>query len=105
MVLWNVRSKRSLAGIWEPGGRTSEEEEKRRKMAGGGSRNKAKQRPAEPTLRRWSRPGIISAQSSDSKPAGWVLPLFGISPKQPQFGSAAGGAVGKPSCCAEPPGP
>lgn len=28
MVLWNVRSKRSLAGIWEPGGRTLEEEEK-----------------------------------------------------------------------------
>lgn len=26
MVLWNVRSKRSLAGIWEPGGRTLEEE-------------------------------------------------------------------------------
>lgn len=28
MVLWNVRSKRSLAGIWEPGGRTLEEEGK-----------------------------------------------------------------------------
>lgn len=50
-------------------------------MAGGGSRNKARKRPAEPALRRWSRPGIISAQSSDSKPADWVLPLFGISPQ------------------------
>lgn len=26
MVLWNVRSKLSLAGIWEPGGRILEEE-------------------------------------------------------------------------------
>lgn len=45
--------------------------------------------------RRWSRPGVSSSLSSDCKPAGWVLPVVGISPKQPQFGSAAGGAVGK----------
>lgn len=76
MVLWNVRSKRSLAAIWEPGGRTLEEE----KEAGGGSWNKTRQRPAVPTLRRWSRPGAITAHSRDSKPAGWVLPVFGISP-------------------------
>lgn len=29
MVLWNVRSKRSLAGIWEPGGRILEEEKEK----------------------------------------------------------------------------
>lgn len=50
MVLWNVRSKRSLASIWESGGRALEEEEKEKDgwgMGGRGSRNKARQRPAE----------------------------------------------------------
>lgn len=49
MVLWNVRSKRSLAGIWEPGGRTLEEEEKE-KDGWGREQEQARQRPAEPTL-------------------------------------------------------
>lgn len=50
MVLWNVRSKRSLASIWESGGRALEEEEKEKDgwgMGGRGSRSKARQRPAE----------------------------------------------------------
>lgn len=95
MVLWNVRSKRSLAGISEPGGRTLEEE-KKEKEAGGGSWTKTRRRPAVPTLRRWSRLGAITAHSCDSKPAGWLLPVFGISPpNNPSLGQLLEGQLAK----------
>lgn len=66
-------------------------------MALGGSRTEARGRPAEPTGRQMVSPWYChcSRQCPGTEPASWFLPVFGASPKQLPFGSAAGGTAGK----------
>lgn len=96
MVLWNVRSKRSLAGIWEPGGRTLEEEEKE-KDGWGRAQSKAQASSLRVHVGRWSRPYIVTAHPGvliASRPVGfarvWYFPQT-----TPLWISCSGGAAGK----------
>lgn len=103
MVLWNVRSKRSLAGIWEPGGRTLEEEKE--KDGWGRAQSEGQASSLRVHVGRGSRPYIVAAHPSvliASRPVGfarvWYFPQT-----TPLWISCWRGSWQNRSCCAELP--
>lgn len=96
MVLWNVRSKRSLAGIWELGGRTLEEEEKE-KDGWGREQSEGQASSLRVHVGRWSRPYIVTAHPSvliASRPVGFAQCLV-FPPNNPTLDQLLEGQLAK----------